>query len=338
MSSGPFTPLSNLPWIRWIDRSEIPAFVIGIATLLFFVPFYDYNALAPRMPLQGAAFPPAFALALAFLLLLTRGAANDLRQLIIAEKIDTRYLESLAAGRRAAAVELLIGLVVGLERVYSQIQFSQEGPMDLSVLLSPGAVAVTVAIIGYTVVQVHLLMFCFRQVKVFRRVSANFEVNLLAPELNNVLSNPLIRFVALGVVGFSFGLVIYELVPYASLQRRLMEGSLVAAFVWLTLIVVSMVPLFLLKSRIAVAKKMEINLIRRALKGDFRDVSLSHFGEQLAAFSPADLMFYEDRVNDIWEWPFEAQVRRLVLFGLLPPLTWILAAAVEVVFETFLSG
>ncbi len=338
MSSGPLTPLSNLPWLRWVDRSEVPAFIIGIVTLLLFLPFYDYNALAPRMPLQGAAFPPAFALALTFLLLLTRGAVKDLRQLIIAEKIDIKYLESLAAGRRAALVELLVGIVVGLERVYSQLLFVQQDQLDWSLLLSPGALAVSFAIIGYTVLQVHLLVFCVRQVRVFRRVSVNFEVDLMTPELNNVLSNPLIRFVALGVVGFSFGLIIYELVPYASLQRRLMEGSIFAAFVWLILIIVSMLPLFLLKSRVAVAKKMEVNLIRRALNGDVRDVRHSQFGERLASFSPADLMFYEDRIKNIWEWPFEAQVRRLVLFGLLPPLTWVLAAAVEVVFETFLSG
>ena len=47
-------------------------------------------------------------------------------------------------------------------------------------------------------------------------------------------------------------------------------------------------------------------------------------------------MYYEDRVKNIWEWPIEAHIRRLVIFGLLPPLTWVLAAAVEVVFESVL--
>ena len=47
-------------------------------------------------------------------------------------------------------------------------------------------------------------------------------------------------------------------------------------------------------------------------------------------------MYYEDRIKAIWEWPFELHVRRLVIFGLLPPLTWVLAAGVEVVFEAML--
>ncbi|XOV86694.1 MAG: hypothetical protein ACFHX7_17200 [Pseudomonadota bacterium] len=49
-------------------------------------------------------------------------------------------------------------------------------------------------------------------------------------------------------------------------------------------------------------------------------------------------MYYEDRIKNIWEWPFEAHIRRLVIFVLLPPLTWILAAAVEILFENFLMG
>ena len=44
-------------------------------------------------------------------------------------------------------------------------------------------------------------------------------------------------------------------------------------------------------------------------------------------------MYFEDRVTNNGEWPIEAHIRRLVIFGLLPPLTWVLAAAVEVVFE-----
>ena len=64
----------------------------------------------------------------------------------------------------------------------------------------------------------------------------------------------------------------------------------------------------------------------------------SQFGDRLKHFTPADLMFYEDRIKAIWEWPFEAHVRRLVIFGLLPPLTWVLAALVEIMFETMLVG
>jgi hypothetical protein len=310
--------------------------VIGLAAFLVFIPFYNFNALTPRMPLQGAAFPPALALALMFLIQLTRGANNDLRQLVLSGKIDQEVLVSLAAGRNAARIELALGILIGADRVYSQVNFDQGVQHTLSNMLSPSVLAVCFSIIAYTVVQVHLLTFCVRQVIVFRRIASTFEVDLMVPELHNAMSNPLIRFIVVGLIAVSFGLLVYEIIPYVSLQRRVLSGALIALLVWLILIIVSLIPLFILKSRIAVAKSMEINAIRQVMSGDPSGAKFSRFGPRLAEFSPADLMFYEDRVKNVWEWPFEAHIRRLVIFGLLPPLTWVLAAAVEVVFETLI--
>lgn len=333
-----FTPLINIPWIKWIDRTEIPAFGIGFIVLIAFIPFFDFNAFVPQMPLDAGAFPPALAMALSFLLLLTRGATRDLQQLVFSGKLEPESIESLAASRRAARIELGIGLVIGAERVYAQISYSQNGALDPSVLLSVSGVAVALCIIAYTVIQMHLLAFCIRQVVAFRRVARNFDVDLMMPELNNTLSNPLIRFIIVGLVAMSFGMLLLQLVPYASQQTRVIEAALVGGLIWIVLIVISFYPLLTLKSRIAIAKSMEITVIRNALKGDFSGVRSSQFGEKLKAFTPADLMYYEDRVKNIWEWPVEAQIRRVLLFGLLPPLTWILAAAVEIVFEMVLLG
>jgi len=338
MAEGPITPTLHLPWLRWLDRSELPASVIAAIMFLLYLPFYEYQALTPQLPLEGGAFPPACALTLMFYLVLTRGSANDLVSLIRAGKINSYHLESLAPAKGIAGAELLIGLVIGFERVHSQILFSNSGEFSLSALMSPSAFIVACTIVIYTVLQIHLFAFCLRQAFVFRKVARDYNIDLLTPELNSALANPLIRFFALGLVGVSFGVVIYELVPYASLQRRVLEATLIAGFIWLVLLLIAISPLFILRTRIALAKKMEIDLIRRALRGDLADAMRSQFGERLKRFSPADLMYYEDRITGIWEWPFQAQVRRIVIFGLLPPLTWVLAALVEIIFETFLIG
>jgi hypothetical protein len=325
-----------MPWLSWIDRTELPPVVISIITCLLFLPFYNFGAMAPQLPFQGAAFPVAFALALMFLIQLTRGASGDLRLLILADKIDTSYHQSIGASKRIALVELTVGLVLGLQRVQSQINFNYSGPFTMSEIMAPGAIIVFLAIIFYTIVEVHLVAFCLRQVLVFRRIAKNFQVDLMTTELNNALSNPLIRFLMVGLVVTSFGMLLYQIVPFPSLQRRMLQGGSIAALFLMAMIVVSLVPLFILKGRIAVAKQIEITQIRQVLKGDFSGVSQSHFGQRLAEFTPADLMYYEDRVKNIWEWPIEAHIRRLVIFGLLPPLTWVLAAAVEVIFESVL--
>lgn len=333
-----FTPLINLPWIKWIDRSELPTIVIGVITLGVFLPFYDWGGLAPQMPLEAGAFPPAFALVLAFLLLLTRGATRDLQQLVHANKIDASELEQLGASKRWARLELIVGLAIGLERTYAQLMYAGRGELDPGALLSAGGAAVAFAIIAYTVVQIHLLGFCVRQVITFRRVAGSFDVDLMTPELNNALSNPLIRFMVVGLVALSFAMLILQVIPFSSQQARLIEAALMGGLIWVVLIVVSFVPLLTLKSRIAIAKAMEINVIRNALRGDFSGADRSQFGNRLKDFSPADLMFYEDRIKNIWEWPVEGHIRRLIIFGLLPPLTWVLAAGVEIIFESVLLG
>ena len=314
MVERPTNPLTHLPWLRWIDQTEIPSVAIGIIACLIFLPFYEFNAMAPRLPFQGAAFPLAFALALMFLLQLSRGASNDLRLLIQADKIDTSYLESIGAGKKMAWLELILGCVIGLQRIRSQIKFDLNETISLSELISPASIAVCLAILFYTVIEVHLVAFCLRQVMVFRRVAKNFQVDLMTTELNNALSNPLIRFLVVSLVATSCGMLIYQIVPFPSLQRRIFQGGSLAALFLAAMIVVSMVPLFILRARIAVAKQIEITQIRQALKGDFSGVGQSHFGAQLKDFTPADLMYYEDRVKNIWEWPIEAHIRRLVIF------------------------
>lgn len=255
MQTEPFTPLANIHWLRWIDRTGIPAVVIGIGALLIFLPFYNFSGMAPRMPLQGGVFPPAFALALMFLLILTRGASSDLLLLIGADKVNPRHLTEIAAGPKAAMIELVIGIVIGLERVSSQLRFTSEGAMDLTLLVDPSTIAVCLSITFYTVVQVHLLAFCIRQVIVFRRIASQWQVDLLAHELNNILSNPLIRFVVVGFVAMSFGMLVYQVIPFASLRMRVIESGVFAGLIWLVLMIISLVPLFILRSRISTAKK-----------------------------------------------------------------------------------
>ncbi|MCB1646128.1 MAG: hypothetical protein KDI36_11780 [Pseudomonadales bacterium] len=338
LQEHPVTPLSRLPWIAWLDRTEIPASVVVIGVLLLFLPLYNYRTMVPSLPLEGGIFPPAFALVLGFTLLLTRGASADLRQLYFADKIDLQQVTALGAGRIAAWAELAIGLGIGIERSFAQWSFAVKAHPGDTIPVDLATLAVLAAIIGYTVLQVHLLAFCVRQVVVFFRVARKFRVDLSHPELNNVLSNPLVRFLMVGLIAMSFATLLYQMAPYESLQRRLLGSSLVVGFIWLLLVALSFIPLFIIKSRMSSAKAMEINLIRQALAGNLASAGQSHFGEKLADFSLGELMYYEDRIKNLWEWPFEAHVRRLVIFGLLPPLTWVLAALVEMSFETLLGG
>ena len=331
----PSRPLANVPWVRVVDRLGIPSFAFGVCLMLACLPFYDYNALTPQLPLSGAAFPPEFVLALSFLLFLTRGATSDFRTLVGFGRVELGHIAGLVASRRSAFIELAVGVVIGMDRVARQIRFDGDANADW---FDPARLLVCFTIVGYTVLQVHLLTFCVRQALVYRRVAQSFKLDLLAPELNSLVSNPLIRFLIIGLVSVSFGMLLFELAPYASLQRRVVGAGALGVAIWVMLLGVSFIPLFVSRRRIGAAKTVEINLVRRALRGDRDGLAASAFGPRLEEFSAADLMYYEDRVRAVWEWPFESHIRRVVIFGLLPPLTWVLAAGVEIIFESALAG
>ena len=207
--------------LSWLDRTELPSLLIGCLALLLFLPFYDFNALPPRMPGQAGMFPPAFALCLFFLLHLARGANNDLGLLIRSGKIGTEQLHALGAGPRMALLELALGFYIGAERIYSQIRFAYGGMDQLIAggdLWTTGLWISSLSILLYTITQIHLLTFCIRQIRVFNHVARNYPVDLLTPELNNIISNPFIRFMLVELVAISFGLLVFEMSPYNSVQ------------------------------------------------------------------------------------------------------------------------
>ena len=47
-------------------------------------------------------------------------------------------------------------------------------------------------------------------------------------------------------------------------------------------------------------------------------------------------MYYEDRISKIKELPFTDRIHDVLLFGVLPPLTWVIAALIEIFIESLL--
>ena len=232
-----------------------------------------------------------------------------------------------------ARLELVAGLALGALLVF-------RNALEPDALDAPAHViaAVCCAMFGYAVTQIHVLTFCIRQALAYRRIASHFEIDLLAPEIHTVLSNPLIRFVVLGMAGFSLLVVIHEAAPYPSLQARVVQVGLLAGLAWATLILVSLIPVFRMKARVSAIKRAEIDLVRQALRGAPPPGATTQFGAPVAQFGIGDLMVYEERLKQVWEWPIRAHIRRLLLVGLLPPLTWVLAAAVEMGFESLVVG
>ena len=92
-----------------------------------------------------------------------------------------------------------------------------------------------------------------------------------------------------------------------------------------------------MQRRIASAKHQELLAIREALAGRREALELSQIAGVADEFKTPDLMAYEQQIKNIWEWPIQSYVQRILLYVLLPPLAWILAALVEQIVDTFIS-
>jgi hypothetical protein len=72
------------------------------------------------------------------------------------------------------------------------------------------------------------------------------------------------------------------------------------------------------------------------LKGNRESLKDSLIGHDREKITTVDLLYYQDRIQKVREWPFTDRLRALVLFGVLPPLTWVIAAIIEIAIESAL--
>jgi hypothetical protein len=69
--------------------------------------------------------------------------------------------------------------------------------------------------------------------------------------------------------------------------------------------------------------------ITLALRGNQEAITTTNIHALDAPTTAADLLTHQMFLESRWEWPIASHVQKLVLFGLLPPTTWMLAAMIE---------
>jgi hypothetical protein len=86
------------------------------------------------------------------------------------------------------------------------------------------------------------------------------------------------------------------------------------------------VPALILRTRFVSAISQERNFVLRGLQGDTEALAASR---SAADYNRVELLAYLNVLNNLSEWPVGPHLQKIILFGLLPPVAWVLAAAVE---------
>jgi hypothetical protein len=169
--------------------------------------------------------------------------------------------------------------------------------------------------------------FIIAQRKGLQYAARNIEIDLLQLDVYSVIANPAVR-IAL------FSIALLSLFPLMALfSGSEEEGRIIWPMAIATLLIcVSAVlsygyPVLVLRNRIRDKKKLELDKVYRCLQGDKEAVS--PLSIQSGDAPTPDLLTQKMFLESRWEWPIASHLQKLILFGLLPPFTWMLAAMIE---------
>lgn len=158
-------------------------------------------------------------------------------------------------------------------------------------------------------------------------ISEETSIRFLDMEVTELVSRPLLRVLLLSIIGLSFGPAVMILTPDYQRLGQLFLLFAVAGLV--TQLPPLLRPVLRLRERIIAARERELLCIQRYYRGDQNAIGDTGLAEVTVQPTLADIMAYENRVRTTWEIPVPQASRKLLLFGLLPPVTWALAALVE---------
>ena len=149
---------------------------------------------------------------------------------------------------------------------------------------------------------------------------------LNAEAYSGVTMSPAVLFVVSSVLFTVLGLVWLVSDPFRDASFIQAWTMLLLAGFFLILLV-SMYPMLVLRNRIAEEVSRERDLLVTAIRGQVDALGASRLAEP--GMTRAELMMCLSLVNTVSEWPVSAQVKKILLFGVIPPVAWSLAAIVE---------
>jgi hypothetical protein len=330
--SSPATPgLEHLWILKWLDRTGLPPSLIAFGCfisltviaviMLIIVGFPD-----PAMYRNSIAFTAIIGFFLCFYFAMGRGWYRDMLTFIEFDPSLESETDNIQPSRISVRLEVFFAVICASINLYLNDDLS----FEFSKLL-------VLSIFSFYVIEYVLIILSmdvvFRQLALLVRLVKKIRIDLLNTEFYSALANVMVRHVGLYISGVCIISLSYIVFTEGELGPSEM---LVAMMPWylpgMLIISLYLVPYNLFRKRMRFYKLQEMNSIAAALAGNPRALDHSLLKDEPVP-SKIDLLYYQDRIRAIKEWPFTDRIRALVLFGILPPLTWVIAALIEIMIE-----
>lgn len=321
--------------LTMLDRTGLPSWQLGVSAFLILAIFAVAALVISRVK-DPSLYPivVAFVAIICFFLVLylelARGWYRDLLQIL---EFDDSLIDVQSI---LEPPKKFLWLAIGVAFVCAviNVQFN-----DVIVI---GFEFVFLVAFGLYWLQYMLIVFCldvfFRQLRCLNQVSLRVRISLLEADQYAVLANPMLRFLRLYIFGLCIIFASYTVFTSGELAFSVMLLLVMPFYLpGLFMLALFMLPYNRFKHRIHVAKTLELNHVHRALvKGDKDHLKSTLIGEDADKLSRVDLLYYEERIGKIKELPFTDKIRGMLFFGVLPPLTWVIAALIEIFIESSL--
>lgn len=324
--------ISHWQLLTMLDRTGLPSWQLGLSAFLFLALFGLSSLVISRVP-NPSLYPivVAFVAIISFFLVLylemARGWYSDLLEVLEFDDSLIDVASILEPAARTRWLQCGLALICAI----INMQFNDQVMIRMEFVFF---VAVGLYWLEYL-----LVIFCidvfFRQLRCLNEVSTRIRISLLEADVYAVLANPMMRFLRLYIFGLCIIFASYTVftsgeLAFSALLVVMMPFYLPGLF----MLGLFMLPYNRFKRRIHVAKTIELNHVHRALvKGDKAHLKSSLIGDDADKLSRVDLLYYSERISKIKELPFTDRIRGMLLFGVLPPLTWVIAALIEISIE-----
>jgi len=294
-------------------------------------------------------FPTLLTVFPAIWIALARGAQSDfdtLESMGLTEK--HLYAQFVVCHRRSIRLlECAIGGLVGvfvylmgrsMERS-EELNLTLEGVFDefiASVTVLDMNIIIELVLFGAVgVCMVRNATFLYRQVALFSRIARDLNVDLLNIEALGEFANQPLRTLIGTMVFMSAMLLLLNSGEAFTLQYFFLGVPIQIFMLSLTLFVSK--PMWQVRNKIRQSKHEELAKVRAAINGKPNALAGSCIESRQDDFTLPDLLYYEDRINAVWEWPLSTHVRRLFFYLVLPLVAWSLAALVENAIDTLIQ-
>jgi len=334
-ASSAMTPgLSHLAVLRLLDRTGLSPWLLGFGAMLVLTISAVTMLILARYPdpttyKNSIAFCAIISFFVVFYFSMGRGWHRDLIEFIEFDPSLVSSLRHMEPRRITVAAELVIAAFCA----WVNLQINDAIDLGYSLIMTAGVsffyfVQYTMVVLSFDVIMRQL----FNLVHITREI----RIDLLNAEFYSSLANSMVRHVGL----YIFGVCIIALSYIVFTEGELGAGEMMVLMMpWylpgMIIISLYLLPYNQFRRRMHLSKQQELNSIGAALRGN--QAALSHSllkNEEQPTI--INLLYYQDRIRNIREWPFTDRIRALVLFGVLPPLTWVIAALIEIMIESSL--